>query len=188
MGWGGEAWRGAPRSPEISREIARDRAARPEARWMGWERGGAKFGDHWTRVQAGPLPLTAMLRGGQRGEGVKCISQSPQTAHPSEQFGFCTTPQRPHGGCLSLSDRLYLCGIYVHDQKMRAKRAKEKKFLPRKGGAVPESEKRRAAWRITEPSHTCLCFLLRAVPSPRLFPTSAGRGLGGRCGVACVCE
>ena len=27
-------------------------------------------------------------------------------------------------------------------------------FLPHKGGAVPESEKRRAAWRTTEPSHT----------------------------------
>ena len=30
-------------------------------------------------------------------------------------------------------------------------------FLPQKGGAVPESEKRRAAWRTTEPSHTSLC-------------------------------
>ena len=43
-------------------------------------------------------------------------------------------------------------------------------FLPHKGGAVPESEKRRAAWRITEPSHTCLCSSF-AVPSPHLFPT-----------------
>ena len=33
-------------------------------------------------------------------------------------------------------------------------------LLPQKGGAVPESERRRAAWRTTEPSHTCLVFLL----------------------------
>ena len=43
-------------------------------------------------------------------------------------------------------------------------------FLPHKGGAVPESERRRAAWRITEPSHTCSCSSF-AVPSPHLFPT-----------------
>ena len=59
-------------------------------------------------------------------------------------------------------------------------------FLPQKGGAVPESEKRRAAWRTTEPSHTCLCSSF-AVPSPHLFPAWAGRRAGARCGVACAC-
>jgi len=60
-------------------------------------------------------------------------------------------------------------------------------FLPQKGGAVPESERRRAAWRIIEPSHTCLCSSF-AVPSPPLFPAWAGQRAGARCGVACVCE
>ena len=60
-------------------------------------------------------------------------------------------------------------------------------FLPRKGGAVPESEKRRAAWRITEPSHTCLCLLLCCPISSslsRLGGAAGGRAV--RCGV-CVC-
>ena len=51
-------------------------------------------------------------------------------------------------------------------------------FLPQKGGAVPESEKRRAAWRITEPSHTCLCFLLRCPISSSL--SRLGGAVGGR--------
>ena len=59
-------------------------------------------------------------------------------------------------------------------------------FLPQKGGAVPESERRRAAWRTTEPSHTCLCSSF-AVPSPPLFPAWAGQRVGARCGVACEC-
>ena len=58
-------------------------------------------------------------------------------------------------------------------------------FLPHKGGAVPESERRRAAWRITEPSHTC-SYSSFAVPSPHLFPAWAGRRAGARGGV-CVC-
>ena len=60
-------------------------------------------------------------------------------------------------------------------------------FLPHKGGAVPESEKRRAAWRITEPSHTCLCFLLCCPISSSL--SRLGGAVGGRAvrhGV-CVC-
>ena len=60
-------------------------------------------------------------------------------------------------------------------------------FLPHKGGAVPESEKRRAAWRTTETSHTCLFGSSFAVPSPHLFPAWAGRWAGARCGVACAC-
>ena len=60
-------------------------------------------------------------------------------------------------------------------------------LLPRKGGAVPESEKRRAAWRITEPSHTCLGFLLRAVPSPHILPTWVGGGRGGAAGAGAGC-
>ena len=59
-------------------------------------------------------------------------------------------------------------------------------FLPQKGGAVPESERRRAAWRITEPSHTCSCSSF-AVPSPHLFPAWAGQRAGARCGAACAC-
>ena len=60
-------------------------------------------------------------------------------------------------------------------------------FLPHKGGAVPESEKRRAAWRITEPSHTCSWLLLRCPISSSL--SRLGGAVGGRavrCGV-CVC-
>ena len=60
-------------------------------------------------------------------------------------------------------------------------------FLPRKGGAVPESEKRRAAWRITEPSHTCLRLLLCCPISSSL--SRLGGAVGGRAvrrGV-CVC-
>ena len=60
-------------------------------------------------------------------------------------------------------------------------------FLPHKGGAVPESEKRRAAWRITEPSHTCLGFLLCCPISSSL--SRLGGAVGGRAvrrGV-CVC-
>ena len=60
-------------------------------------------------------------------------------------------------------------------------------FLPHKGGAVPESERRRAAWRITEPSHTCLCFLLCCPISSSL--SRLGGAVGGRAvrhGV-CVC-
>ena len=53
-------------------------------------------------------------------------------------------------------------------------------FLPHKGGAVPESEKRRAAWRTTEPSHTCLGFLL-CCP----IPSSLSR-LGGAAGERAV--
>ena len=41
-------------------------------------------------------------------------------------------------------------------------------FLPHKGGAVPESEKRRAAWCTASTSHTCL------------FAPFLGRGPGGR--------
>ena len=45
-------------------------------------------------------------------------------------------------------------------------------FLPQKGGAVPESEKRRAAWCTTSTSHTYFVPLLpRAVPSSHLLPT-----------------
>ena len=51
-------------------------------------------------------------------------------------------------------------------------------FPPRKGGAVPKSEKRRAAWRTTETSHTCL-WLLLCCP----IPSSLSR-LGG---CVCVC-
>ena len=55
---------------------------------------------------------------------------------------------------------------------------------PQKGGAVPESEKRRAAWRTTEPSHTCLCLLLCCPISSSL--SRLGGAAGGRavqCGV-----
>ena len=60
-------------------------------------------------------------------------------------------------------------------------------LLPQKGGAVPESERRRAAWRITEPSHTCLGFLLCCPISSSL--SRLGGAVGGRAvrrGV-CVC-
>ena len=61
-------------------------------------------------------------------------------------------------------------------------------FLPQKGGAVPESEKRRAAWRIIEPSHTCLCSSFGLFHLPISFPPrrGGGRGGGGRgCEVRC---
>ena len=57
-------------------------------------------------------------------------------------------------------------------------------LLPQKGGAVPESEKRRAAWRITEPSHTCSWLLLCCPISSslsRLGGAAGGRAV--RCGV-----
>ena len=60
-------------------------------------------------------------------------------------------------------------------------------FLPHKGGAVPESERRRAAWRTTEPSHTCSWLLLRCPISSSL--SRLGGAAGGRAvrrGV-CVC-
>ena len=50
----------------------------------------------------------------------------------------------------------------------------KKSFLPQKGGAVPESEKRRAAWRTTEPSHTWVPPLL----SHLLISFPPGRGSG----------
>ena len=63
-------------------------------------------------------------------------------------------------------------------------------LLPQKGGAVPESEKRRAAWRINETSHTCwappsLSHLLISFPP--------GRGSGWARGAAwhvsvCACD
>ena len=68
-------------------------------------------------------------------------------------------------------------------------------FLPHKGGAVPESEKRRAAWCTTSTSHTCLMFRSfprEAVPSTHLLPTQARRGgrAGAGCGAvrACACH
>mgnify|MGYP001321421481 CR=1 FL=1 len=54
-------------------------------------------------------------------------------------------------------------------------------FLPHKGGAVPESERRRAAWRITEPSHTCSWLLLRCPISSSLSHLG-GAGVGGAAG------
>ena len=54
-------------------------------------------------------------------------------------------------------------------------------FPPHKGGAVPESEKRRAAWCTNSTSHTCLSRSFpRAVPSTHLLPThEPRRGAGG---------
>ena len=60
-------------------------------------------------------------------------------------------------------------------------------FLPQKGGAVPESERRRAAWRTTETSHTCWWLLLCcpiSSPLSRLGGAAGGRAV--RCGV-CMC-
>ena len=51
-------------------------------------------------------------------------------------------------------------------------------FLPHKGGAVPESEKRRAAWRTTEPSHSYV-FVPPPLLSHLLISFPPGRG-GGR--------
>ena len=59
-------------------------------------------------------------------------------------------------------------------------------FLPHKGGAVPESERRRAAWRITEPSHTCLCFLL-CCPISSSLSHLGGAGVGGAAGAGARC-
>ena len=66
-------------------------------------------------------------------------------------------------------------------------------FLPHKGGAVPESEKRRAAWCTISTSHTCyrVCFapflgLFHLPISFQLRRGGGGRGCGVRCGVS-VC-
>jgi len=60
-------------------------------------------------------------------------------------------------------------------------------FLPHKGGAVPECEKRRAAWCTNSTSHTCLSppflglFHLPISFQPRRGGGARGRGV--RCGV-----
>ena len=59
-------------------------------------------------------------------------------------------------------------------------------FPPQKGGAVPESERRRAAWRTTETSHTCLCFLLCCLISSSLSHLG-GAGVGGEAGAGVRC-
>ena len=65
-------------------------------------------------------------------------------------------------------------------------------FLPHKGGAVPESEKRRAAWCTTSTSHTYFrsaSFSLGLFHLPISFQLrrgGGGRGCGVRCGVS-VC-
>ena len=59
-------------------------------------------------------------------------------------------------------------------------------FLPQKGGAVPESEKRRAAWRINETSHTCSWLLLRCPISSSLSHLG-GAGVGGAAGAGARC-
>ena len=60
-------------------------------------------------------------------------------------------------------------------------------LLPQKGGAVPESEKRRAAWRVTEPSHPYVFGVPPLLSHLLLFPAWAGRRAGARCGEACAC-
>ena len=57
-------------------------------------------------------------------------------------------------------------------------------FLPQKGGAVPESEKRRAAWRINETSHTCV-FVAPPSLSHLLISFPPRRGGGGAAGAEC---
>ena len=65
-------------------------------------------------------------------------------------------------------------------------------FLPHKGGAVPESEKRRAAWCTTKPPIR-VCLLLSSGCSissslSHLGGAGAGgaAGAGAGCGVRCV--
>ena len=73
-------------------------------------------------------------------------------------------------------------------------------FLPQKGGAVPESEKRRAACRATLPLPYVSCappslsHLLISFPPRRCGGGAAGAGCGVRCAVcaivclaSCVC-
>ena len=130
-----------------------------------------------TRHTASWLPHTLSWRTHNSGPHSSC--RPPQHSKVPRETNKGTTSQQTTGvtcearAACSTSSNLAVprgtdetvCGVYPlsHGVGVAGCRAYgvAATFLPQKGGAVPESEKRRAAWRTTEPSHTCLRLLLR---------------------------